>query len=175
LAEGWENVIGKMPDGVDVLRIGVRLLTAIFVGGCIGLQREVTHHAAGLRTHILVALGSAMFVIAGSQSGMTSGDVSRIIQGIVTGIGFLGGGAILKLTTEHEIRGLTTAAGIWMTAAASVAAGLGRIITSLIALLFTMVVLGVLIKFEKRLGIRERQRKGPGSAAAEATGDSDEG
>ncbi len=175
MAEGWENVIGKMPDGVDILRVGLRLLTAIFVGACIGLQREVTHHSAGLRTHILVALGSAVFVIAGSQSGMSSGDVSRIIQGIVTGIGFLGGGAILKLTTEHEIRGLTTAAGIWMTAAASVAAGLGRIITSLIALLFTMIVLGVLIKFEKQLGIREQHHHGRDPPTPPAGGDSDEG
>jgi putative Mg2+ transporter-C (MgtC) family protein len=174
LAEGWENIIGKVPDGVDVLRIGLRLLTAIFVGGCIGLQREVTHHSAGLRTHILVALGSAVLVIAGSQSAMSSGDVSRIIQGIVTGIGFLGGGAILKLTAEHEIRGLTTAATIWMTAAASVAAGLGRIITSLIALLFTMIVLGVLLKFEKRLGMRERHRQERDLPSSEAV-DSDEG
>lgn len=173
MAAGWENVIGKVPDGVDVLRIGLRLLTAIFVGGCIGLQREVTHHSAGLRTHILVALGSAVFVIAGSESGMTSGDVSRIIQGIVTGIGFLGGGAILKLTTEHEIRGLTTAAGIWMTAAASVAAGLGRIVTSLIALLFTMIVLGVLIKFEKQLAIRERHHQERDLPSTEILGDSD--
>ena len=158
MAAAWQDYFGVLPDGPEVVRLGLRLLTALFVGACIGLQREVTHHSAGLRTHILVALGSALLVISGSQSGMSSGDVSRIIQGIVTGIGFLGGGAILKLTNEREIRGLTTAAGIWMTAAISIAAGLGRIITALTALVFTLVVLSVLIRFEKRLGVREIYR-----------------
>jgi len=150
LAATWQNIIGTVPDGAEVLRVGVRLLTALFVGACVGLQRQITHHSAGFRTHILVALGSALLVISASQSGMSSSDVSRIIQGIVTGIGFLGGGAILKLTSEQEIRGLTTAASIWMTAATSIAAGLGRIITALIALVLTLIVLGVLIKVEKR-------------------------
>jgi putative Mg2+ transporter-C (MgtC) family protein len=145
-----DDIVGKVPDGAEVLRVGLRMLAAVFIGGCIGLQRELTHHAAGLRTHILVALGSALLVISGAQSDMSSADLSRIIQGIVTGIGFLGGGAILKLTTEREIRGLTTAAGIWMTATASIAAGLGRIITALIALVLSLLVLGVLIKFEKQ-------------------------
>ena len=85
---------------------------------------------------------------------MSTADLSRIIQGVVTGIGFLGGGAILKLTTEREIRGLTTAAGIWMTATASIAAGLGRLVTALIALVLSLLVLGVLIKFEKQSGPR---------------------
>jgi putative Mg2+ transporter-C (MgtC) family protein len=151
LAATWQNLIGTVPDGAELLRVGLRLLTALFVGAAVGLQRQLTHHSAGFRTHILVALGSALLVISGSQSGMSSADLSRIIQGIVTGIGFLGGGAILKLTAEQEIRGLTTAAGIWMTAATSIAAGLGRIITALIALALTLIVLGVLIKVEKRL------------------------
>jgi putative Mg2+ transporter-C (MgtC) family protein len=163
LAATWQNLIGTVPDGPETLRVGLRLLTALLVGACVGLQRQITHHSAGFRTHILVALGSALLVISGSQSGMSSSDLSRIIQGIVTGIGFLGGGAILKLTTEQEIRGLTTAAGIWMTAATSIAAGLGRIITALIALVLTLIVLGVLIKVEKRFD--KLGQKGRGSAA----------
>src|SRR6185437_13442498 len=155
LAATWQNVIGTMPDGAEMLRIGVRLLTALFVGAAVGLQRQITHHAAGFRTHILVALGSALLVISGSESGMSPSDLSRIIQGIVTGIGFLGGGAILKLTADQEIRGLTTAAGIWMTAATSIAAGLGRV-------LMTLIVLGLLIKVEKRLD--PPGRKGRGAA-----------
>jgi putative Mg2+ transporter-C (MgtC) family protein len=162
LAATWQNLIGTVPDGPETLRVGLRLLTALFVGACVGLQRQITHHSAGFRTHILVALGSALLVISGSQSGMNSGDLSRIIQGIVTGIGFLGGGAILKLTAEQEIRGLTTAAGIWMTAATSIAAGLGRIITALIALALTLIVLGVLIKVEKRFA--KPWHKGQGAA-----------
>lgn len=158
----WRDVVGTVPDAAEMLRVGVRLLTALFVGAAIGLQRQITHHSAGFRTHILVALGSALLVISGSQAGMSSADLSRIIQGIVTGIGFLGGGAILKLTADQEIRGLTTAAGIWMTAATSIAAGLGRILTALIALALTLIVLGVLIKVEKRLD--PTGRKGPGAA-----------
>ncbi len=150
LAASLDDIVGKVPDVAEILRVGLRMLTAVFIGGCIGLQRQLTHHSAGLRTHLLVAMGSALLVISGAQSGMASADLSRIIQGIVTGIGFLGGGAILKLTTEREIRGLTTAAGIWMTATASIAAGLGRIITALIALVLSLIVLGVLIKFEKQ-------------------------
>lgn len=150
-----------MPDGLEILRVGLRLLTALVVGAAVGLQRQITHHSAGFRTHILVALGSALLVIAGSQSGMSTADLSRIIQGVVTGIGFLGGGAILKLTTEQEIRGLTTAAGIWMTAATSIAAGLGRIITAFIALVLTLFVLGVLIRVEKRFEKPWRKGQGP--------------
>jgi putative Mg2+ transporter-C (MgtC) family protein len=147
-----EQIFGPLPDAVQVLRVSIRLITALFIGGVIGLQRELTHHPAGLRTHMLVALGAAVLVVSASESGMNTGDVSRIIQGIVTGIGFLGGGAILKLTTEHEIRGLTTAAGIWMTAAASVAAGLGRIGAALIGVALALFVLMSLRTLEKRLG-----------------------
>ena len=156
-----------LPDGPEIVRMGLRLLTALVIGGCIGLQRELTHHSAGFRTHILVAMGSALLVIAGSQSGMSSSDVSRVIQGIVTGIGFLGGGAILKITDERQILGLTTAAGIWMTAAASIAAGLGRIITALIALLLTLIVLGGVDQVRRtnaqtlsRRGSKERYQAG---------------
>lgn len=150
----FDEILRTMPDAHDIVRISARLLTAMLIGASIGLQRELTHHSAGLRTHMLVALGSAILVVSAAEAGMAPTDVSRIIQGIVTGIGFLGAGAILKLTTEKEIRGLTTAAGIWMTAAEGAAAGLGRIGTALIGLVFTLFVLIVLRRFEKRLGRR---------------------
>lgn len=125
-------------------------MAALIIGIIIGLQRELTHKPAGLRTHLLVALGTALMVVAAVNAGMASADVSRVIQGIVTGIGFLGGGTILKLTREHEIKGLTTAAGIWLTAAASVAAGLGQFAVAFIGLVLAWIVLAVLGKFEGR-------------------------
>jgi putative Mg2+ transporter-C (MgtC) family protein len=146
-----DEIFGPLPDAAEVIRVAIRLVTALFIGGVIGLQREITHHAAGLRTHMLVSLGTAVLVVCAHESGMTSADVSRIVQGIVTGIGFLGGGAILKLTSEREIRGLTTAAGIWLTAAVSVAAGLGRIGSALIGAALALFVLMALRKVEKRL------------------------
>ncbi len=148
----FADVFGPIPDVTTIVRVSVRLVTALVIGGLIGLQREMTHHSAGLRTHILVSMGTALLVICGQESGMSSGDVSRIVQGIVTGIGFLGGGAILKLTAEHEIRGLTTAAGIWMTAACGVAAGLGRVGVAIIGVLLALFVLVALRAFEDRLG-----------------------
>jgi putative Mg2+ transporter-C (MgtC) family protein len=140
------------PDMHQLVRVMLRLLAALAIGTAVGLQRELTHKPAGLRTHMLVGLGTALFVVGAAESGMTSADVSRIVQGIATGIGFLGGGAILKLTNEREIHGLTTAAGIWMTAAASAAAGLGQIAVALIGTLLGLLVLGMFRKLEKQFG-----------------------
>jgi putative Mg2+ transporter-C (MgtC) family protein len=127
--------------------MSLRLIGSLVIGTLIGLQRELTHKPAGLRTHLLVALGSTLLVVAAVNAGMQSADVSRVIQGLITGIGFLGGGTILKLTQEHEIRGLTTAAGIWLTAAASVAVGLGMFVDAFIGVLFALIVLSAVGKF----------------------------
>jgi putative Mg2+ transporter-C (MgtC) family protein len=133
------------------------LFFALVIGTAIGLQRELTHKPAGLRTHMLVALGTALFLIAAEEYGMQGDSVAKIVQGVATGIGFLGGGAILKLTTEREIHGLTTAAGIWMTAAASAAAALGQVAVAMIGTVFGLVVLIVFHKIEKELGHRARK------------------
>src|SRR5256885_11894029 len=111
-----DELAWALPDGAQIVRVTVRLGAALLIGTAIGLQRELTHKPAGLRTHMLVALGTALFVVGAAESGMHLDSVSRIVQGLATGIGFLGAGAILKLTSEREIHGLTTAAGIWMTA-----------------------------------------------------------
>lgn len=137
----WQEVSGALPQAGEVVRVALRLVGSLVIGTLIGLQRELSHKPAGLRTHLLVALGTTLLVVAAVNSGMKSGDVSRVIQGLITGIGFLGGGTILKLTREHEIRGLTTAAGIWLTAAASVAVGLGKFADAFIGVLFALVVL----------------------------------
>ena len=168
-----DEILGPLPDTAEIIRVSIRLITALFIGGAIGLQREVTHHSAGLRTHMLVSLGTAVLVVCAHESGMASADVSRIIQGIITGIGFLGGGAILKLTSEREIRGLTTAAGIWLTAAASVAAGLGRIGSALIGTVLALFVLMALRGVERKLdrhvfGSKESKTMGIDNADGDA-------
>jgi putative Mg2+ transporter-C (MgtC) family protein len=145
------------PDMHQVVRVTLRLLAALAIGTAVGLQRELTHKPAGLRTHMLVALGTALFVVGALESGMHTDAVSRIVQGLATGIGFLGGGAILKLTDEREIHGLTTAAGIWMTAAASATAGLGQIALAVIGTLLGLLVLTLFRKLETHLGHSARK------------------
>jgi putative Mg2+ transporter-C (MgtC) family protein len=154
LSSAFSELTQTLPDAQHIVRIGMRLLVALIVGTLVGIQRELTHKPAGLRTHMLVALGTALLVVAAGESGMSLSDLSRVIQGLVTGIGFLGGGAILKLTAEHEIHGLTTAAGIWMTAAASAAAGLGQLAVALLGVCLGLLVLAACAKLEKHLGAR---------------------
>ncbi len=117
---------------------------AMLLGAMIGYEREAAGKAAGLRTHMLVALGSAMFVLVPLQAGVPLADMSRVLQGIASGIGFLGAGAIIKLNSEESIKGLTTAASIWMVSAIGVAAGMGREATALLATIFTLVILEIL-------------------------------
>jgi len=156
-----DAVIAELSAGFsdvdDLLRGIVRLLVAMVCGALVGLQREQMGKPAGLRTHMLVATATALFIIAGANAGMNSEQLSRIIQGIVTGIGFLGAGAILKLDREREITGLTTAAGIWMTAAVGVAAGLGRLGTALTSAILAWAILSLVARFERwRLAHRRR-------------------
>jgi putative Mg2+ transporter-C (MgtC) family protein len=141
-----------LPDLQQIVRVSIRLLAAMLIGTAVGLQRELTHKPAGLRTHMLVALGTALFILGAAESGMHTDSLSRILQGLATGIGFLGAGAIMKLTSEREIHGLTTAAGVWMTAAASAAAALGQIAVALIGTVAGLLVLAAFRNLEKQLG-----------------------
>lgn len=129
-----------IPDVDTLTVVATRLLTAIVLGGALGLERESKGRAAGLKTHILVSVGSALFVLAPLQMGISGADVTRVMQGIVSGIGFLGAGAILKQDREERVQGLTTAAGIWMTAAIGMAAGMGM---QMVALATTVAALAV--------------------------------
>ncbi|MGV8959038.1 MAG: MgtC/SapB family protein [Stenotrophomonas sp.] len=134
----------SVPDIGTLTTIVSRLLTAIVLGGALGLERESKGRAAGLKTHILVSVGSALFVLAPLLAGASMGDVTRVMQGIVSGVGFLGAGAILKLDREERVQGLTTAAGIWMTAAIGMAAGMGMEMVALAATLAALIVVGAL-------------------------------
>ncbi len=138
-----EELSGGVPDWTQTQRVIIRLVAAMLLGAVIGWQRERAGKAAGLRTHILVAMGSALFVLSSAAAGMSLEGLSRVIQGLATGVGFLGAGAILKLRDEREIQGLTTAAGIWMTSAAGVAAGLGRIGLAIVSVFLTWAVLAL--------------------------------
>ncbi|MEO6279071.1 MgtC/SapB family protein [Roseateles sp.] len=146
----WQTIFDTLrsefsdaPDAEQATRILTRLLLAALLGGVLGYEREQKGKAAGIRTHMLVAMGSALFVLVPQLGGMAEGDLSRVIQGVVTGIGFLGAGAIIKNRSEEDVQGLTTAAGIWMTAAIGVACGLGRESTAVLSALLALVVLAV--------------------------------
>jgi putative Mg2+ transporter-C (MgtC) family protein len=155
--ETWDIILttiradfSDLPSIAEVTQIVVRLALAALLGGLLGYEREHAGKAAGVRTHMLVALGSAFFVLVPAQVGITSGDLSRVLQGVITGVGFLGTGTILKGSRKGEIHGLTTAAGIWFTAAVGIAAGLGReasaVLGTLLALLILTIVPNLVLK-----------------------------
>ncbi len=158
----WWQEVGKtiheefsdLPDAAGVTRITLRLLIAAILGGILGFEREQKGKAAGLKTHMLVALGAALFVLTPEQAGVSDSDLTRVLQGLVTGIGFIGAGAIIKGSQEEDIKGLTTAAGIWLTAAIGVAAGMGREATAVLSTLLALIILYTVPKianrFEKR-------------------------
>jgi putative Mg2+ transporter-C (MgtC) family protein len=127
-----------------------RLLAAALLGAVVGYERERTGKSAGLRTHMLVSLSSAIFVLAPLEAGMSTGDLSRVIQGVAAGIGFIGAGAILKLADERVIEGLTTAAGIWLTAALGLAAGMGRFGLAALSALMAWLILALVARVEIR-------------------------
>ncbi|WP_305821137.1 MgtC/SapB family protein [Massilia brevitalea] len=130
-------------DVDDITRIVLRLTVAVVLGGLLGYERESAGASAGLRTHMLVSLGSALFVLIPLQAGMKIEDVSRVLQGVTAGIGFLGAGAILKQKDQNDIRGLTTAASVWLTSAVGIAAGMGSEASAVLSALFALVILAV--------------------------------
>jgi putative Mg2+ transporter-C (MgtC) family protein len=152
-----EELLAGIPDLRGLTALIIRLLFAIVLGAILGAQREHRGKPAGLRTHMLVSLGAALFVIAAIQSGMDNEALSRLLQGLVAGIGFLGAGAILKLQREREVEGLTTAAGLWLTAAVGVAVGLGRLGLATIAMFLAWIIMSVLGRIEHRINARRAE------------------
>ncbi len=145
----WNTIakeLSDLPDLEQATRIVFKLVLAALLGGLLGFEREASGKAAGLRTHMLVAMGAAMFLAIAQLLGVSAQESSRVMQGVIAGIGFLGAGAILKSSKggEEDIKGLTTAAGIWFTAAIGVAVGVGEesaaIFCTVIALIVLMVV-----------------------------------
>jgi putative Mg2+ transporter-C (MgtC) family protein len=146
----------------------LRLGAASVFGALVGLERQLHGRWAGLRTHIMVSLGSAVFVAAGinlagtlgttETTSVTADSVSRVIQGIAAGVGFLGAGTILKIADQMEIKGLTTASSIWLAAAVGTASGLGLYLLAASGTIISLIILAVLRPLEKRF---ERQQEKP--------------
>ena len=143
ITETLASEFSDLPDAAQVTRIVLRLVIAAILGGVLGYERERQGKAAGVRTHMLVALGAALFVLVPQQAGVSEADMTRVIQGVVAGIGFLGAGAIIKGGAEESVKGLTTAAGIWLTAAIGIACGLGREATAVLSALLAFAILAL--------------------------------
>jgi putative Mg2+ transporter-C (MgtC) family protein len=145
----WNTLVSEFSDiatTADLTRITLRLLIAGVLGGLLGYERERKGKAAGLRTHMLVALGAALFVLIPLQAGAEIKEMTRVLQGVVVGIGFLGAGAIIKVVEHEEATGLTTAAGIWLTAAIGIAAGMGQESLAILSTVLALIILELLPK-----------------------------
>ncbi|WP_325437391.1 MgtC/SapB family protein [Pseudomonas nitroreducens] len=149
----WVTLVAEFSDLSEVeqiTRASLRLTLAVVLGGVVGYERESQGKAAGLRTHMLVTLGAALFVMAIHEGGAQADAVSRVIQGIAAGIGFLCAGTILKGSQVSEVKGLTTAAGLWLSTAIGISVGLGHSATAVLGTLLALLVLHVLPRWLER-------------------------
>lgn len=146
--ELFHMILEELTTGIEswseMGRMTIRLVASAILGAAIGYQREKAGKAAGLRTHMLVSLGSTLFLLGIISVDFDIAAQSRVIQGIVAGVGFMGAGSILKISEEKEIHGLTTAAGVWMTSAIGVAVGLGAIGIATLGTVVTLLILSLL-------------------------------
>jgi putative Mg2+ transporter-C (MgtC) family protein len=150
ILQAAQEEFSDLVDAAQITRVLLRLLLAAALGGVLGYERASQGKAAGVRTHMLVAMGAALFVLVPQQGGMLLPDLSRVIQGVVAGIGFLCAGSIIKNQSDDQIQGLTTAAGIFMTAAIGVACGLGREATAVLSTLLALTALALVPKAVER-------------------------
>lgn len=149
IADTIVTEFSDISNPAEMTRIAVRLLLATLLGGLLGYERERKGKAAGVKTHMLVAIGAAIFIMVPKEMGVSDIELGRIIQGVVAGIGFLGAGAIIKGNNEEHITGLTTAAGIWLTSAIGVTVGLGREGSAVMCTLFALAIFYVVPHFSK--------------------------
>lgn len=138
-------------DGEAAVRGALRVLVAVLLAAVLGYDRERRDSAAGLRTHMLVGLGAALFIVAPAMAGLSADELGRVLQGVITGVGFLGAGAILKVSERGEVRGLTTAAGIWATSAIAITVALGHLWTGVFVTVIAYAVLATLPRVEARI------------------------
>jgi len=164
----WEQIANVVVDEVACLgdvptmtRVTFRLIAAATVGGILGFERETKGKSAGMRTHMLVSLGAAVIVLATVVNGAGDDAISRVIQGVVAGIGFLGAGAIVKGRGSQDAKGLTTAASIWIAAAVGVAVGQGRAGVAIVAVSLAIVILHLLPTDLQPQTRNDAQNRGP--------------
>lgn len=151
-----DSFLLDMDSPLTIVDATVRLSLASFLGAAVGWEREVQRKAAGLRTHMMVAMGSAVFTLAALEMMQLSAteaggpsDPTRVVQGIVGGIGFLGAGQIIQ--SRGTVEGVTTAAGIWVVGAIGVACGGGAFLLAVLAVLFSLFILRGVSFLEARL------------------------
>ena len=150
----WNTVQSEFSDLSNVTqmtKVTIRLITASILGGLLGYEREIKGKSAGLRTHMLVALGAALFIIVPQQAGGSPEEVAKVLQGLIAGIGFLGAGGIMIGQQKENETGLTTAASIWITAAIGVTVGMGFEATAVLSTLITLGILALLPRYRQHL------------------------
>lgn len=138
--------------------IAIRLILSVLCGGAIGLDRAIKHHAAGFRTYIIVCLGSTIAMLTNEflTRATDAADGARLGAQVISGIGFLGAGTIM-FTSRNQVRGLTTAAGLWACACLGLSIGIGFYTLSVMAAIVIVVVMAILPRIEKALTVRSRQ------------------
>lgn len=151
----------SVPEMQFLTDVAARLGAAALLGGLIGIEREWMGKAAGLRTHMTVALGCAAFMLVAIESSSDPGNTSRAIQGIAAGIGFIGAGTILKRSKQEDIKGLTTAATIWLTAAVGAAVGAGQGWIAFIGVAIAFLILSILSGVDRWLARKRGEASEP--------------
>ena len=158
LIQAWKFVMASAAE-FDLLGITIRLLFALIVGLVIGIDREMKRRVAGIKTHILVCLGAAMVMITSQYMMLHFGEIAdpaRMGAQVVSGVGFLGVGTII-VTGRNQVRGLTTAASIWVCACVGLAAGIGFIEGVILVLLFLVFTLKIIGKLDRVVQKRARE------------------
>jgi putative Mg2+ transporter-C (MgtC) family protein len=160
IARSLQREFADLPSIGAATQLVSRLVFASLLGATLGYEREVHGKDAGLRTHMLICMGAALFVLVPQQAGIEGEGLARVIEGVIAGVGFIGGGTILKLSEERRVEGLTTAAGIWLTAGIGIAIGLGRETSALVGTVLALIVLAALAAASRRAA-RRAERNPP--------------
>lgn len=151
MEELWHDYSSDLSDPGILLRIIIKMSICLVLGSIIGLNREHAGENAGWRTHILVTMATAAFVMALHESGVALAALAPLVAGMATGVGFLGAGVILRMPDSERVKGLTTAASIYLTAAVGCAIGLGRLWLPIVVSIFGWFTLAYVRRWEHHI------------------------